>query len=84
MIQPIISNISSLEDTGFPHILRLLTLQKAVMKARGRHRATVATAGRGGRATARDGIHNNQEGGGGHFLVQGVWRLFHIDILFVL
>ena len=78
----IISNNSSLEDTGFPHIFRLLTLQKAVMKARGRHRATVATAG-GGRATAGDGIHNNQEVVA-IFLVP-VWRLFHnwyIDILF--
>ena len=83
VIQPIISNNSSLEDTGFPHVLRLLTLQKAVMKARGRHRATVATARAPGRerqwATAGDGIHNNQEGGVGYFLVPGVWRLLHID-----
>ena len=64
MIQPITSNNSSLEDTGFPHILRLLTLQKAVMKARGRHRATVATAGRGGRATVSDsGWWNSQQPG---------------------
>ena len=60
--------------SGFRHILRVTALQKAVLTARCRHRATVATAGGERRwATAGDGIHSNREGGG-HFLVPGVWR----------